>query len=84
MSEAESTPSISKMGRATQGVKVMNVRNGDTVSAVAVVVESEAQLGADVAENGDSPNGDGVQPSLESEDLPQDEPDNGSPNGSAE
>jgi DNA gyrase subunit A len=84
MVQRTSVRGISKMGRATQGVKVMNVRNGDTVSAVAVVVESEAQLGADVAENGDSPNGDGVQPSLESEDLPQNEPDNGSPNGSAE
>ena len=75
---------ISKMGRATQGVKVMNVRNGDTVSAVAVVVESEAQLGADVVENGDLPDGDGALPSAEGEALPEDEPDDGSPNGSPE
>src|SRR2546422_1473657 len=34
---------------------VMNVRNGDTVSAVAVVVESDAQLAADVSENGGGP-----------------------------
>jgi DNA gyrase subunit A len=46
---------ISKMGRATQGVKVMNLRGDDTVSAVALVVESEADIGADVAENGASP-----------------------------
>jgi DNA gyrase subunit A len=46
------------MGRSTQGVKVMNVRNGDTVSAVAVVVESEAELGADVVENGETPDPD--------------------------
>jgi DNA gyrase subunit A len=33
---------ISQMGRATQGVRVMNLREGDEVSAVALVVESEA------------------------------------------
>jgi DNA gyrase subunit A len=75
---------ISRMGRATQGVKVMNVRNGDTVSAVALIVESDAQLGAEVPENGDlseteSPNGhspDGASPVAEVES------ENGSPNGS--
>jgi DNA gyrase subunit A len=39
---------ISQMGRATQGVRVMNCNNEDRVSAVALVVESAA--GADVAE----------------------------------
>jgi DNA gyrase subunit A len=39
---------ISQMGRATQGVRVMNCGNEDRVSAVALVVESAA--GADVAE----------------------------------
>jgi DNA gyrase subunit A len=39
---------ISQMGRATQGVRVMNVRDDDRVSAVALVVES----GAPVEENG--------------------------------
>jgi DNA gyrase subunit A len=66
---------ISKMGRATQGVKVMNVRNGDTVSAIAVVVEEDTQLAAAVSENGDSPNGDGASPVEDSG------PQNGSPNG---
>jgi DNA gyrase subunit A len=33
---------ISQMGRATQGVRVMNLRDGDRVSAVALVVESSA------------------------------------------
>ncbi len=32
---------ISQMGRATQGVKVMNIKDDDRVSAVALVVESE-------------------------------------------
>jgi hypothetical protein len=46
------------MGRATQGVKVMNLRGDDTVSAVAVVQESDADIGAsagDVDGNGASP-----------------------------
>jgi DNA gyrase subunit A len=49
---------ISQMGRATQGVRVMNLREDDRVSAVALVVES----GAAVEENGGSENGasDGV------------------------
>jgi DNA gyrase subunit A len=38
---------ISQMGRATQGVKVMNINDDDRVSAVALVVESTN--GADVA-----------------------------------
>jgi DNA gyrase subunit A len=66
---------ISKMGRATQGVKVMNVRGEDTVSAVAVVVESDAQFGAEVSENGDSPSADGAAPEAAAE------PVDGSPNG---
>ena len=32
---------ISQMGRSTQGVKVMNIKDDDRVSAVALVVESE-------------------------------------------
>ena len=41
---------ISQMGRATQGVKVMNIKDDDRVSAVALVVASSADVGADVAE----------------------------------
>ena len=33
---------INRYGRASQGVRVMNLRTGDEVSAVALVVESEA------------------------------------------
>ena len=58
---------ISRMGRSTQGVKLMNLRGDDTVSAVALVVETEADLGADVADNGAAPelladNGAGPEP----------------------
>ena len=55
MVQRTSVRGISRMGRATQGVKVMNVRGDDIVSAVALVVESEADLNADVAENGATP-----------------------------
>jgi len=37
---------ISQMGRATQGVKVMNIKDDDVVSAVALVVESSTDTGA--------------------------------------
>jgi DNA gyrase subunit A len=47
---------ISRMGRATQGVKVMNMREDDRVSAVALVVESDSETGA---------GGDGAGPELE-------------------
>ncbi|MGH2890186.1 MAG: DNA gyrase subunit A, partial [Solirubrobacteraceae bacterium] len=39
---------ISQQGRAATGVRVMNVREGDKVSAVALVVESEADTAAGV------------------------------------
>ncbi len=42
---------ISLMGRATQGVRVMNLRSADRVSAVARVVESGADSGAEVKED---------------------------------
>ena len=35
---------ISQMGRATQGVRVMNLRDDDRVSAVALVIESSASV----------------------------------------
>src|SRR3954468_4772025 len=41
---------ISRYGRASQGVKVMNMREDDVVSAVAVVVEDSADTAAEVAE----------------------------------
>jgi DNA gyrase subunit A len=42
---------ISQMGRATQGVRVMNMKPDDQVSAVALVVESST----DASSNGDEP-----------------------------
>jgi DNA gyrase subunit A len=52
---------ISQMGRATQGVRVMNLREDDTVSAVALVIESsadvaeEAEVVAEAAAEGAKP-----------------------------
>ena len=41
MVQRTSASGISQMGRPTQGVKVMNIKDDDCVSAVALVVESE-------------------------------------------
>src|SRR5215211_2370536 len=40
---------INRYGRASQGVKVMNLREGDSVSAIALVVENETSTAATVA-----------------------------------
>ena len=45
---------ISQMGRATQGVRVMNLKPGDRVSAVALVVESANGNGNGAAASGPS------------------------------
>jgi DNA gyrase subunit A len=42
MVQRTSVSGISQMGRPTQGVKVMNIKEDDHVSAVALVVESDA------------------------------------------
>jgi DNA gyrase subunit A len=41
---------ISRQGRPSQGVRVMNIRDDDQVSAVALVMETEAATGAPVAD----------------------------------
>jgi DNA gyrase subunit A len=73
MVQRTSVSGISRMGRPTQGVKVMNIKEDDVVSAVALVVESAA--GSAAPTNGSSPdeeelieasaegNGDGAEPS---------------------
>jgi DNA gyrase subunit A len=60
---------ISQQGRPAQGVTVMNLREDDEVSAVALVMESEADTGAPVAElppeqgpNGQDGAGEGPEP----------------------
>ena len=46
MVQRNAAKGISRMGRATQGVRVMNLKSGDRVSAVALVVESANGEGA--------------------------------------
>jgi len=41
------------MGRATQGVRVMNLREGDHVSAIARITEPQAATVEDGAEGGE-------------------------------
>jgi DNA gyrase subunit A len=62
MVQRTSARGINRYGRASQGVRVMNVRDDDRVSAVALVMESEADTGApvdDVSVDGASPDGAG-------------------------
>ena len=54
MVQRTSVRGINRYGRASQGVRVMNIRDDDQVSAVALVVESEAPTAAPVAEDGDA------------------------------
>src|SRR5579863_8720630 len=49
MVQRTSVRGISRYGRASQGVRVMNIKDDDQVSAVALVVESDTATEADVA-----------------------------------
>jgi DNA gyrase subunit A len=53
MVQRTSVRGINRYGRASQGVRVMNIRDDDQVSAVALVVESETSTAAPVAEDAD-------------------------------
>jgi DNA gyrase subunit A len=57
MVQRTSVRGINRYGRASQGVRVMNLREDDQVSAIALVVESEAETAATVVEDG-TPEGD--------------------------
>ncbi|HET8536453.1 MAG TPA: DNA gyrase subunit A [Solirubrobacteraceae bacterium] len=63
MVQRTSARGINRYGRASQGVRVMNVREDARVSAVALVMESEADTGAaveqSVSSNGAGPDGAG-------------------------
>ena len=59
MVQRTSVRGINRYGRASQGVRVMNLRDDDQVSAVALVVESEASTAAKVVGD-DEPAEDGV------------------------
>jgi DNA gyrase subunit A len=55
MVQRTSVRGINRYGRASQGVRVMNIRDDDQVSAVALVVESEAPTAASVADDLEAP-----------------------------
>ena len=54
MVQRTSVRGINRYGRASQGVRVMNMRDDDQVSAVALVVESEAETAAPVLDDPDA------------------------------
>jgi DNA gyrase subunit A len=51
MVQRTSVRGINRYGRASQGVRVMNIREDDQVSAVALVVESEPDTSAPVVDD---------------------------------
>ncbi|MCW2966583.1 MAG: gyrase, subunit, partial [Solirubrobacteraceae bacterium] len=51
MVQRTSVRGINRYGRASQGVRVMNLKDGDTVSAVALVMESDDDTAAGVADD---------------------------------
>src|ERR1035437_3331957 len=55
MVQRTSVRGINRYGRASQGVKVMNIRDDDQVSAVALIVESEAATAAPVFDDDAAP-----------------------------
>ncbi len=63
MVQRTSVAGISQMGRPTQGVKVMNIKDDDRVSAVALVVESSSPESTDAEPAPELPaNGNGAAP----------------------
>ncbi|MDX6540828.1 MAG: gyrase subunit, partial [Gaiellales bacterium] len=75
MVQRTSVSGISRYGRSSQGVKLMNLREGDLVSAVAPIVETAADTAAGVAEELPAvENGNGASPAAETASGPE-EPD---------
>ncbi|MEA2368798.1 MAG: gyrase subunit, partial [Thermoleophilaceae bacterium] len=73
---------ISLYGRASQGVRVMNLREGDEVSAVALVMETSADTAAEVAEELPEAAADnGAEPVDPATDEPSADASDGSDNG---
>jgi DNA gyrase subunit A len=74
MVQRTSVRGINRYGRSSQGVRVMNLKDGDTVSAVALVMESDEETSAavsddppmtDAAGTGHGPEGNGASPDEE-------------------
>jgi DNA gyrase subunit A len=69
MVQRTSVKGISKQGRPAQGVRLMNLREDDTVSAVALVMETSADTAATVQE--DLPEVDAVEPEAPEPETPE-------------
>jgi DNA gyrase subunit A len=86
MVQRTSAGEISQYKRASQGVRVMNIKDDDQVSAVAPVMESDAENAADAAPE-ESENGAAAssQVTMEIQDAPEgtDLSDNGGPDTDA-
>jgi DNA gyrase subunit A len=75
MVQRTSVRGINRYGRASQGVRLMNLREDDQVSAVALVAESETSTAAPVVENGSAGPVDLVEdPPVPPENSPEDPP----------
>ena len=72
MVQRTSVRGINRYGRSSQGVRVMNLREDDQVSAIALVVESETSTAAAVAGNGAAASGEpvGEAAALNDDDAP--------------
>jgi DNA gyrase subunit A len=82
MVQRTSVRGINRYGRASQGVRVMNIREDDQVSAVALVMESEAATAAPVVTDepldllsSDAPELPEVSPATGDDEAPEDGPD---------
>jgi DNA gyrase subunit A len=82
MVQRTSVRGINRYGRASQGVKVMNLREGDQVSAIALVVESETSTAAVVPDADlpldipvDGPLDPALEPDVSEDTSPEDESD---------
>ncbi len=69
MVQRTSVRGINRYGRASQGVRVMNMRDDDQVSAVALVVESEAETAAPVLDDPDAATPDPEPPTASDSDI---------------
>jgi DNA gyrase subunit A len=78
MVQRTSVRGISKQGRPAQGVRVMNLREDDVVSAVALVMETSQETGAAVDEELPPELPEAEAPDGAPEDAPEDAPDDGS------
>ncbi len=62
---------ISRMGRATQGVRVMNLREGDRLSSIARVTEPQDETAIAAIDDDATPDGAGeIEPAVEDAEAP--------------